>query len=185
MGRSPQEAGYLLRQVPLRINCFCPERGRTDRLGRRWVTKLGSLGSQRLPCCVSRQSSRPHPLGSVLRCCVTNAHRHGSLEQHMVISSQIPRVRSLAAASRVLCLGSQTGCSQGDGRSVSFLERRVLSPSSHGRWWYSRPVGLGPGCSVPVRWGCSQLSEAPTLLAAWPLTGRRLTSRPTFPGLPW
>ena len=31
----------------------------------------------------------------------------------------------------------------------------------------------------------SQLSEAPTLLVAWPLVGRRLTSRPTFLGLPW
>ena len=57
------------------------------------------------PTLCEQESSSPHPLGPVLHCCVPSAHKHGSLEQHTFFSSQILRVRSLAAASQVLCSG--------------------------------------------------------------------------------
>ena len=115
-----------------------------------WITKAPTLCEQ--------ESSSPHPLGPVLHCCVTSAHKHGSLEQHTFISSQIPRVRSLAAASQVLCSGYQTGCSQGVGWAQSFLEHRVLSPA---------PVGVGGGLVLLV-WDQG---------AAFPSAGATLSSQ--------
>lgn len=138
-GDHPRRQGLPAQTGPFEDLCSCPKQGRTDRPGRSWVTKgSGSLGSQRLPRCVSRS----HPgLTALGQFCVTNAHKHGSLEQHTFISSQISRVRSLAAASRLLCSWSQRGCGQGVGQAASFLERRVLSPA---------PMGVGGGLVLLV-----------------------------------
>lgn len=180
---TPGGRSYLLRQVPLRVNCFCPERGRTDRLGRRWVTKLRLPRIAEAPTLCEQESSRPHPLGSPLlrnRCPQTwqpaTAHVYQLTDSKGRESGCSLPGPLLGVSNRL-----QSGCwpicvlSGAQGPEPQLPWALVVFSSC----W----CGTGVQCFRPL--GLLSALRGPTLLVAWPLMGRRLTSRPTFLGLPW